>query len=195
MRWDGQLVLLGDYIQTRILQTWLQLFIQEYLWKSSLYKQKNLLRAMQAFLFPFFGEWLSWNVSQHHSCTTMATWYIFGAYLTVKIKLPYLGVCDHVYRFLKFSWENQVVLYFVLYWNFFCLCCYLWQVSHLCLLHESTPMGDFSFILFLRFIAEDKKRWLLNLCWISSCSSGSFRNTRKKVEKSINKNPTKYWNN
>ena len=128
-------------------------------------------------------------------------WCIF---YSKKITLLIWSLWSRLYSSLNFL-ENQVVLYFVLNWKdfstFFCLLWFLWQVSDLWFLYYNTRIGNFSFILSLRFsIAEEKQRWLLKWCQIGPCSSGCLRGTKKKKKwgkaiKKIKKKNYMYWNN
>ena len=134
-------------------------FVFAFLLLFLLFRIKNFARLS-------FSLFLSdWVIMPHKiTCTSMATWYIFGAYFSVKIILSWLGVLWlRFHRFLNFL-EKTKLCYILFYTGksleLFCLRRYRWQVSHLCLfhdIHDNARIGIFSFILCLRFSIAEKK--------------------------------------
>ena len=135
-------------------------------------------RIYWGFCTHFFSPFLvsDWVTMSHKiTYTTMATWYIFDAYFTVKNKtLLTWSLWSSLYSSLNFL-EKARLCYISSYsgkicWTFF-LCWSLRHVDHL---------------------YERRKR-----CLIGLCNSGSFKDTKNKwIKRSCKKRINyKYWNN
>ena len=175
MHWDGELLPSGDYVHSRIS---FQLLCKNICGRVLSTSKRIYWGFCTRFFSPLLvSDWVT--ISHKITYTTMATWYIFGAYFTVKNKtLLTWSLWSRLYSSLNFL-EKAKLCYFVLFWK--------------------DVLNTFPFVglsgvstIFVRFSTEEEKTVLNRLC-----ISGSFRDIKNKWIKRSNKKRMnyKYWNN